>query len=43
MQQEKRVLWDERVRLVPSGFSWVDHRLVRDGYIRRCDPDALEL
>ena len=43
MQQEKRVLWDERVRLVPSGFSWVDHRLVRDGYIRRCDPDALAL
>jgi hypothetical protein len=41
--QEKRVLWDERVRLVPKGFSWVDHRLVRDGYIQRCDPDALAL
>jgi hypothetical protein len=41
--QEKRVLWDERVRLVPKGFSWVDHRLVRDGHIRRCDPDALAL
>lgn len=22
-----------RVRKVPKGFSWVDHRLVRDGYI----------
>jgi hypothetical protein len=41
--QAKRVLWDERVRQVPKGFSWVDHRLVRDEYIRRCDPDALAL
>ena len=41
--QGKRVLWDERVRLVPKGFNWVDHRLVREGHIRRCDPDSLAL
>lgn len=41
--QTKRVLWDERVRQIPKGFSWVDHRLVRDGHIRRCDPDSLAL
>lgn len=41
--QTKRVLWDERVRQIPKGFSWVDHRLVRDGHIRQCDPDSLAL
>ena len=33
MATEKRVLCPERVRHVPRGFSWIDHRLVRDGYI----------
>lgn len=41
--QVKRVLLDDRVREVPKGFSWVDHRLVREGYVRHCDPESLAL
>ena len=29
-----------RVRKVPQSFSWIDHRLVRDGYIERCSHTA---
>ena len=36
----KRVILAERVRKIPAQFSWVDHRLVRDGYIERCDAPA---
>ena len=39
----KRVLCPERLRQIPAQFSWVDHRLVRDRYIERCDPPALAL
>lgn len=39
----KRVLCPERVRSVPAQFSWVDHRLVRERHIERCDPPAAAL
>jgi hypothetical protein len=39
----KRVLCRERLRQVPSQFSWVDHRLVRDRHICRCSHPALAL
>ena len=39
----KRVLCPERVRKIPPQFSWVDHRLVRDRHIARCDAHALAL
>ena len=39
----KRILCRERVRRVPRAFSWVDHRLVRDGHISRCSHEALAL
>ena len=39
----KRVLNPERVRKVPAQFSWVDHRLVRERYVERCDAPALAL
>jgi hypothetical protein len=39
----KRVISPERVRKIPAQFSWVDHRLVRDRYIERCDAQALAL
>jgi hypothetical protein len=39
----KRVLCPERLRQIPAQFSWVDHRLVRERYIERCDPPALAL
>ena len=39
----KRVLCPERVRQLPTQFSWVDHRLVRERYLERCDPPAAAL
>ena len=32
-----------RCRRVPEHFSWVDHRLVRDGHVERCGSPALAL
>ena len=43
MATEKRVLCPERARKIPRSFSWIDHRLVRDGYIGRCGHEALAL
>ena len=39
----KRVLCPERVRQIPTQFSWVDHQLVRERYLDRCDPSAAAL
>jgi hypothetical protein len=39
----KRVLRPERLRSVPAQFSWIDQRLVREGYLERCDVQALAL
>src|SRR5580700_6522079 len=39
----KRVLCPQRLRHVPHRFSWIDQRLVRDGHIARCGPEALAL
>ena len=39
----KRVLCPQRLRRVPSQFSWLDHRLVRDRHICRCSHPALAL
>ena len=39
----KRVLRPERLRRVPAQFSWIDQRLVREGYVGRCSPEALAL
>jgi hypothetical protein len=40
---EKHLINQKRVRRVPSHFSWVDHRLVRDHYLRRADAKAWAL
>jgi hypothetical protein len=40
---QKRPIRPERLRQVPPRFSWVDHRLVREGYLDRCDCTALAL
>jgi len=32
----KHPIVEHRVRTLPRQFSWIDHRLVRDGHIRRC-------
>ena len=39
----KRLLRPERRRAVPSQFSWVDHRLVRERHLERCTSEALAL
>jgi hypothetical protein len=39
----KRVLCPAKIRRIPTQFSWIDQRLVRDHLIRRCDGDALAL
>lgn len=39
----KRVLRPERLRRAPAQFSWIDQRLVREGYLERCDVQALAL
>lgn len=41
MKQHKRLLCPQRRRKLPSGFSWIDHRLVRDSHIEKCGPKAL--
>ena len=40
---QKRLLRPDRLRQVPAGFSWIDHRLVRQDYLSRCDCPALAL
>jgi hypothetical protein len=40
---KKRVLCPEQLRHVPSQFSWIDHRLVRDRHIAGRSAEALAL
>lgn len=37
MKTKNRVPCPERIRRVPKRFSWIDHRLLKDGYVKRCD------
>jgi hypothetical protein len=39
----KQLIRPDRVRQVPPSFNWVDHRLVRDNHIDRCDCTSLAL
>lgn len=40
---KKRPIYPQRMRRIPSQFSWVDHRLVRDRHIESCSHPALAL
>ena len=40
---KKRPIYPQRVRRIPSQFSWLDHRLVRDRHIESCSHPALAL
>ena len=40
---KKRPIYPRRIRRIPSQFSWVDHRLVRDRHIESCSHPALAL
>ena len=39
----KSVILPTRVRKVPKSFSWIDHRLVRDGHIEQLSHPAAAL
>jgi len=39
----KHPLRPDRLRQIPTSFSWVDHRLVRHDYLRRAEPRAWAL
>jgi len=39
----KHPLRPDRLRQIPTSFSWVDHRLVRHNYLRRAQPQAWAL
>ena len=39
----KRLLRPHRLRQIPSSFSWVDHRLIRQHHLRECDHRAWAL
>ena len=43
MNIHKSLVVSNRVRSIPTGFGWVDHRLLQDGYLRECSTDALAL
>jgi hypothetical protein len=40
----KRLIDPRRMRKgLPRGFGWIDHRLLRDGYLSHCSPQTLSL
>lgn len=41
--REKTVICPHRVRRLPARYSWIDHRLVREGYIERVRAQSLAL
>jgi len=43
MMNKNRILCVERIRRVPKRFSWVDHRLLKNGYVQRCGVVELAL
>ena len=43
MKIEKRILNPERLRRCPAQFSFIEHGLVREGYLRRAEVEAWAL
>lgn len=39
--KHKVIIDPYRRRIVPSHFTWVDHRVVKNGYMKRCSLEAL--
>jgi len=40
---EKNIPMPDRIRRIPSGFGWVDHRFVREGHVRMLSRESLVL
>lgn len=43
MRIEKLPVNSHRLRRIPPGFGWVDHRLVKNRLMRNCSTDSLAL
>jgi len=43
MMIEKLPVNSHRIRRIPPGFGWVDHRIVRNRQVRDCSTDSLAL
>jgi hypothetical protein len=43
MKVEKLPVISSRIRRIPEGFGWLDHRLIQEGHLRSCSTDALGL
>lgn len=43
LMNPKHPLCPDRLRRIPSSFSWVDHRLLRNHHLRGCNPCAWAL
>jgi hypothetical protein len=43
MSVVKQLIMPDRIRVVPPGFGWVDHRFVRDRHIEGLSGEALSL
>ena len=43
MRVEKLPVIPSRIRRIPDGFGWVDHRFVQKGHLRGTSTDALAL
>jgi hypothetical protein len=39
----KKLIHPERLRKTPVNFSWIDHRLVRQGYLKQLNSDSIAL
>ena len=39
--KHKAIIDHRRRRTIPAHFTWVDHRIIRNGYTRRCSAEAL--
>jgi hypothetical protein len=40
---KKHIICPEQLRRIPEHFSWIDHRLIRDDYVCRCQTEELAL
>lgn len=43
MKVEKLPVVSSRIRRIPEGFGWVDHRFVQQGHLRGSSTDAMAL
>jgi len=39
----KKLIHPERLRKTPVNFSWIDHRLVRQGYLKQLNSESIAL